>query len=142
MFKSRSLHPGSTLTEYCTAGKFHSEKEPMKHKRRTIDSFVLLYGISGTVHITDTVRDYQLSRDNYLILTANREHYGTKQSPPGVSYYWCHFYIHGEYEFELDSEHNEYLLFGDDLTYRIPIFGKIESRNNNNMNSLYVLLIN
>lgn len=139
MLNSHSLRPGSTLTEYCTAGKFHSEKEPMIHKRRTIDSFVLLYGVTGTVHITDTLRDYQLSRDNYLILTANREHYGTKQSPPGVSYYWCHFYLHGEFEFEFDSEGNECLLFGNDLNYRIPVFGKVDS--GDKMHSLFGQLI-
>ncbi len=139
MYNSHSLKPGSTLSEYCIAGKFHSEKEPMTHKRRTIDSFVLLYGISGNVHITDTLREYQLSRDNYLILAANREHYGTKQSPPGVSYYWCHFYIHGEYEFEIDNEQNEYLVFGENGSYRIPIFGKVEQ--GDKMHSLFSQLI-
>lgn len=98
----------------------------MIHKRRTIDSFVILYGVSGNVHITDTVNEYRLSRDNYLILAANREHYGTKESPPGVSYYWCHFYVNGEYELETDAENNEYLVFGEDRSYRIPLFGKID----------------
>ncbi len=126
MFKNHALHPGATLTEYCTAGKFHSEKEPMIHKRRTIDSFVLLYGISGTVYVTDTVKEYELSSDNYIILAANREHYGTRQSPPGVSYYWCHFYIRGDYELDIDEDGNEYLIFGETSSYRIPLSGKVD----------------
>lgn len=126
MFKSHILQPGATLTEYCTAGKFSSEKEPMMHKRRTIDSFVLLYGLTGTVHISDSVNEYQLSQDEYLILAANREHYGTQEFPPGVSYYWCHFYIHGDLEIETDDDGKEYLHFGESYAYRIPLFGKIE----------------
>ncbi len=126
MFKSHILQPGSTLTEYCTAGKFHSEKEPMTHKRRKIDSFVLLYGISGDMYVTDTVKEYTLSRDNYIILAANREHYGTKESLPGVSYYWCHFYIHGNYSIEIEEDGNEYLVFGETENFKIPLSGKAE----------------
>ncbi len=126
MFENHILQPGSTLSEYCTAGKFHSEKEPMLHKRRTIDSFVLLYGITGTVYVSDTVRDYALSPDNYIILTANREHYGAKESPPGVSYYWCHFYIHGNYSIEIQDDGSECLVFGENESFKIPLFGKVE----------------
>ena len=126
MLKNISLQPGATLTEYCTAGKFHAEKEPMIHKRRTIDSFVLLYGLTGTVHVTDTVKDYSLSRDDYIIFAANREHYGTKESPPGVSYFWCHFYVHGYYSIEENESGEEFLVFGENASFKIPLCGKAD----------------
>ena len=34
----------STNAEFCTVGKYLSEKSPMIHQRRIIDSFVLIYG--------------------------------------------------------------------------------------------------
>lgn len=133
MFKNCILQPGATLTEYCTAGKFHSEKEPMIYKRHTLDSFVLLYGIQGTVHVSDTVRSYDISHDDYLIFAANRERYGTKESPPGVSYYWCHFYINGDYAIEADYNGDEQLVFGENNSFKIPLFGKVERKDKLNL---------
>ncbi|MBE6607113.1 MAG: helix-turn-helix domain-containing protein [Ruminococcaceae bacterium] len=125
MSSTIALKPGATLTEYCTAGKFVSEKQPMLHQRRTIDSFVILYGVSGTVHINNSVNNYSLSPNDYIILPAMREHYGTEESPPGVSYYWCHFYIRGNYSIDEDAVHNQILTFGENSAISIPLFGKV-----------------
>ena len=108
-----------TNAEYCTSGRFLSEKKPMLHQRRIIDSFVLIYGVSGTLHISDGGREYSVSPNDYLILLANREHVGTKVSPPGLSYYWCHFFLRGEYD--VRDECGEYLSFGKG--YELPTYG-------------------
>ena len=39
----------STNAEFCTVGKYLSEKSPMIHQRRIIDSFVLICGVSKRV---------------------------------------------------------------------------------------------
>ena len=107
--------------EYCTVGKFLSEKRPMIHQRRTLDSFVLIYGVSGTLHISDGGREYDVSPNDYLILAAGREHIGTAYSPPGISYYWCHFYLRGDYE--LLCRESERLVLGNKGEHSIPMFG-------------------
>jgi hypothetical protein len=126
MSSSQLVKPGATLTEYCTAGKFLSEKQPMIHNRRTIDSFVVIYGVSGTVHLYSSGKNYDVSPDDYIILPALREHYGTEESPPGISYYWCHFYIHGDYNISEGDDGKEYLIFGENSLFRIPLFGKVD----------------
>lgn len=112
---------GSTNAAYCTSGRFISEKKPMLHQRRTIDSFVLIYGVSGTLHISDGGREYSVAPNDYLILLADREHVGTKVSPPGLSYYWCHFYLRGG--FEVRDNGGERLRFGEKGDYDIPTYG-------------------
>ncbi|MBP3333176.1 MAG: helix-turn-helix transcriptional regulator [Clostridia bacterium] len=126
MSSSQLIKPGATLTEYCTAGKFLSEKQPMIHKRRTIDSFVVIYGVSGTVHLYSSGKNYDVSPDDYIILPALCEHYGTEESPPGISYYWCHFYIHGDYSINEGDDGEKYLIFGENSSFRIPLFGKVD----------------
>ena len=125
--QQKRIGRGASLSEYCTAGKFLSEKERMMHPRRILDSFVLLYGVTGTVHLSDGDRRYELGPDDYLILVANREHGGTKYSPPGVSYYWCHFYLHGEYCLSEDADGGEMLCFGEGGRFCIPLFGQCQS---------------
>ncbi len=126
MSSNQAIKPGATLTEYCTAGKFLSEKQPMIHNRRTIDSFVILYGVSGTVHLYSNGKNYDLSPDDYIILPALREHYGTKESPPGISYYWCHFYIHGDYTISQNENGDDFISFGENSVFKIPLFGKTD----------------
>ena len=99
----------------------------MLHQRRNIDSFVLLYGISGTLYIADGGREYAISSNDYLILAANREHVGTQPSPPGLSYYWCHFYIKENYSLYEDGTGREHLSFGDSPAFRLPMTGTLPS---------------
>ena len=128
---------GSTNTEYSTSGKYLSEKKPMIHQRRIIESFVLIYGVSGTLYISDGGREYAVSPNDYLILAANREHLGTRPSPAGISYYWCHFYIRGEYLLSGDSI--EWLTFGDRGEYSVPTYGHF--KNSSKMHLLFHQLI-
>lgn len=123
--------------EYCTSGRFLSEKKPMLHQRRTLDSYVLIYGVSGTLHISDGGREYSVSPNDYIILAAHREHIGTKVSPPGLSYYWCHFYIRGDVRLYEDG--GERIEFGDKKRYAVPTYGHFE--NSSRMHLLFHQLI-
>lgn len=106
--------------EYLTAGKYISEHAPMIHQRRQIPSFVLLYGVKGTLHISDGGNEYAMSENDYLLLAADREHVGIRYSPPGLSYYWCHFSINGEYRLLRDVSGIEFIEFGN---FKMPMYG-------------------
>ncbi len=106
--------------EYLTAGKYISERAPMIHQRRQIPSFVLFYGIKGTLYISDGGNEYAMSENEYLLLAADREHVGVKCSPSGLSYYWCHFFINGEYRLFKDISGMELIEFGK---FKMPMYG-------------------
>lgn len=128
MTKNQMLRSEASLVRYHTSGRFSSSKAPMLYRRINTDSFVILYGISGNVHIADSENNYILSPDNYLILAPNREYCGTEESPPGVSYYWAHFYINGSFKIEKDEFSRETLLFGD--SFRIPLSDSLHKSEN------------
>ncbi len=119
-FKNKTLS-----VTYCTSGKFQSEKTPVRHKRHNTDSFVLLYGISQTMYLSDFTNNYTLSPGSYVIFESNREGYCPEESPPGLSYYWVHFYINGNYTIEKDPLSREILVFGENGRFRIPLAGNV-----------------
>ncbi len=92
----------------------------MIHQRRQISSFVLFYGVKGTLYISDGGNEYAMSENNYLLLAADREHVGVKRSSPGLSYYWCHFFINGEYRLLKDISGMEFIEFGK---FKMPMYG-------------------
>ena len=118
MFLDNSAKNSISLTEYCTAGKFVSEKQFSSENRRS-ESFVLLYVVSGTVNIFSDAKIHVLSPDSYIILPALCEH--SESSSEGASYFWCHFYIHGAYSIDSD----EVLTFGENKALGIPLFAKV-----------------
>jgi YesN/AraC family two-component response regulator len=63
------------------------------HQRRTLDTFVIIFCVKGTLHISQDERHYSLKENDYIILFAGHEHYGFKNSKSEVTYYWCHFSI-------------------------------------------------
>ncbi len=106
--------------EYLTAGKYISDRESMIHQRRQISSFVLFYGVKGTLYISDGGNEYAMSENEYLLLAADREHVGIKRSPPGLAYYWCHFFINGEHRLFKDVSGMEFIEFGK---FKMPMYG-------------------
>lgn len=119
MFLDNSAKHGIALTEYCTAGKFVSEKQ-FSSERKTSDSFIILYGVSGTVNIFSGASSYLLSPDHYIILPAQSEH--SAESSDRASYFWCHFYMHGNYSIDSDTD---LLTFGENKALGIPLFAKV-----------------
>lgn len=63
------------------------------HPKRNLDSFVLIIGQTGVLHINQDGRNYDVGPNQFLILFANHDHYGYKSSDERLSYYWVHFYI-------------------------------------------------
>lgn len=115
----------STNTEFLSVGKFTCDKPGMKHPKRKILSFVLLIGLKGSAHINVGGQEHTLSPDEYLILIGDREHFGFKESNAGVSYYWCHFFVFGEYKIEKDFFGRETLTFGEEGAYKLFTHGKL-----------------
>lgn len=87
---NRSQNP--TMYEnvvYCGAGKFVSQGRWI-HPDRLINSYEVIFVISGTVYITENDTQYQLKKDDLLLLEPNRHHYGYQESM-NTSFFWVHF---------------------------------------------------
>ena len=61
------------------------------HLTRRLDYYVLLLGCQGTLFLEQDGRPLELSPGRFLLLFPGVTHGGRKPSPPGLSYYWCHF---------------------------------------------------
>ena len=86
---------GATPLEYVSSGNLISQ-DGFLHRRRNLDTFVLLFGIKGTLYITQGENNLTLSPNTYLILFPGMEHYGTSPSHGELSYFWCHFRLRSE----------------------------------------------
>lgn len=77
--------------KFASCGKFMSDI-PWQHAARNLNTFVLLIGCDGTLHIEQDDRMYEMKKGNCVLLLPGREHKGYRMCEPGLSYYWCHFY--------------------------------------------------
>lgn len=73
----------------CGAGKFVSQGRWI-HPDRVINSHEVIFVVSGTVYITEGDTQYQLKKDDLLLLEPNRRHFGYKESV-NTSFFWVHF---------------------------------------------------
>lgn len=101
--------PLSPPLTYISSGRFVSGGTWI-HKRRNIDSFVVLVGIEGTAFIEQNGEQYELSPDSVLILLPHMTHSGYKISEASVSYYWCHFYCSNPYSLTNIQNASEFYL--------------------------------
>lgn len=76
--------------QYETSGKF-SVEETWIHPARTLCSHELLFVLDGTVFIEENGVQYELKKNNMLILEPKKYHAGFLPSAPPVSFYWMHF---------------------------------------------------
>ena len=60
---------------YCSAGKFVSQGEWI-HPDRVINSYELIFVLSGTVYINEDNVDYQLKKNEILLLSPTAHHFG------------------------------------------------------------------
>jgi len=74
---------------YCGAGKFVSHGEWI-HPDRRINSYEIIFVISGMVYITEDGKQYPLKKDDVLLLEPKRHHFGYKESSD-TSFFWVHF---------------------------------------------------
>ena len=80
----------SSPLRFISCGKLVSGNQ-WTHPRRIIDSYVLLLGLEGTVHIQQGPERCTLHPGSTMLLLPETEHFGYEVDED-VSYYWCHFY--------------------------------------------------
>ena len=93
-----------TPIEYSTSGKFICEAGGAVHPERNLNTCVLLLGCEGEYCIEQNGVEYVLTPGKFLILFAGYDHRGTRPCPPGLSVYWCHFSIIGQYQLIDETE--------------------------------------
>lgn len=97
------LSQSTDSLQHISSGRVRSV-DHFLHSRRTLNTFVLLIGIKGTLYITQDDLQYELSENQYLILFPGHTHYGYQPSSNELSYFWCHFTINqNNYELVDDS---------------------------------------
>jgi len=125
-----SIHPPLS---YISSGRFVSNG-PWIHKRRNIDSFVIIVGLEGTIYIEQNGEQFEIIPGSVLILLPHTTHFGYKESNDNVSYYWCHFYCPESYQLtqiksmmEFPSAINKMIYQSDEFNFiLLPIFSFYE----------------
>ncbi|MBQ8510812.1 MAG: helix-turn-helix transcriptional regulator [Clostridia bacterium] len=80
---------------FASSGQFVSLRNT-PHPRRRLDHYVLLLGTAGQCPIARDGGEYLLTAGTFLLLLANREHWGTAPVTDRQTHFWCHFYLSGE----------------------------------------------
>jgi len=75
---------------FASAGEVLSA-EHFVHKRRTLDTHVLIVCVGGVLRIAQDGHSHALRENDYITLFAGHEHYGYMECDEPVTYYWCHF---------------------------------------------------
>lgn len=80
----------SKLPEFYICGNLISENDFI-HCRRNFDCNVLIFVLEGTLFISQSERQFQVSAGQYILLKAGEEHYGHRAAEGCLSYIWAHF---------------------------------------------------
>ena len=65
--------------------------------RSKIDYFDLLMVFSGTLHLWEDGKAFDISSGEFLVLEPNKKHYGYKPSSETTHYFWVHFEHSGNF---------------------------------------------
>lgn len=68
------------------------------HSTRVIDSFEVMIGIHGSIHMEQEGERFTLKEGDMLLLLPGRQHRGFDYSEKGTSFFWMHFLCGGGYE--------------------------------------------
>lgn len=126
MFKL--IFDNRTPFAFASAGNLVNS-EGFLHGDRCLDTFVLLLGKEGNLHIAQNKEMYTLIPNHYLVLYPGMRHYGYQHSEALLSYYWCHFYI-AQDKYRILSDEGEpaggALIQGDDPSHysSLPEYGE------------------
>jgi AraC-like DNA-binding protein len=80
-----------------SAGIFQAQEDGWKHSARTIDSFEVIVGISGTLHIAEGDERYPVRESGCLVLYPSLPHFGYSACLKGTSFFWAHFVFHDNF---------------------------------------------
>jgi len=102
------------------------------HPKRTIDTFVLILGSLGVLHVEQNGVSHDIGANQYILLIPGALHFGNRPSAGALSYYWCHFQIRRN-NYRLISQEavgeKLYLAKENNITtnnYIIPETGKLQ----------------
>lgn len=83
--------PTDRLVKAANGGLFVSRSMGM-HPKRVIDSWELIFVRSGSLHLREADREFQIHPHQSLLLQPGIEHQGTQPYAPDLSFYWLHFH--------------------------------------------------
>ena len=113
-----TLNKSISLT-YDYAGLFIAHEEWI-HPRRQIDTWELIYVLSGTIFIQQE-EAYTVSKGELLLLQPALWHAGFKTSPAGTAFYWVHFTVS---DFAALGFRERHLVFADGYKFT-PLFKQL-----------------
>ena len=94
------------------------------HSDRILDTFVLLVGVEGALHIMQGDEKFVLLPNQYLILFPHIRHCGFLRSDSRLSYFWCHFYL-PEGRYQLLPSNQPSIISSEQFS--LPDYGKCNS---------------
>lgn len=65
--------------------------EPFFHADRIADFHVLIFGINGTIYVTEDETDFEVSGGDLFFLKSGVHHYGKYETQRGTEWYFAHF---------------------------------------------------
>ena len=117
--------PGDTPVQYLSCGQLIKNKNFL-HPRRCLESFVLIYVLEGTLYISQNGIPHEIGEDQFILLHANTEHYGYKEYPEFLHYYWVHFLVPGEHYCIAQDEYYPSPSQSNKFHYVLPEFGSLD----------------
>lgn len=93
--------------EYVSIGLFRSQSGWI-HPTRIIDSYEMIFVTEGTVYIKETDTEYEVSKNECLLLEPNKVHGGYKVGQGSTSFYWFHFKTDMQIPFKLCNNPDYY----------------------------------
>lgn len=78
--------------KYISCGNLRCE-DGFVHPQRNLDTFVLLNGMKGEMHIAQGNSHLVLSPHTCIVLFPGIDHYGIRPTEGELSYFWCHFQL-------------------------------------------------
>ncbi|MDY3929504.1 MAG: AraC family transcriptional regulator [Clostridia bacterium] len=84
------LKTNNNYFEYENIGEFYSNDEWI-HPIRVIDSYELIFVLSGTIYLFEEDKKYELHTNECILLEPGKKHGGYCESNGLTSFYWLHF---------------------------------------------------
>lgn len=86
-------------------GKFQSPSSEWMHLTRELTDMELMVVTEGTLYIADEKNEYEISKNEYILMPPTRYQHGYKSG--SCSFYWMHFSSSGGFE-TADNENVDY----------------------------------
>lgn len=84
------LSNATNSLNYYASGNLIS-KGGFLHHRRAFELYVLIMVKEGVLYISQSGVNYQVGKNQYILLSSKEEHFGYQESSDQLSYLWVHF---------------------------------------------------